>query len=815
MRFFQLALFLLFIASCSSLPQSYDKGQEHAEKNNYKDAIVSLEGANSELPNNYEIEKSLSVVKEQYVSVLMESEKKTNRFDINRRIKLFNTINKELSDSLMLGKNVLSEMKKEGPSMYETMRKGMSSSYKTESELYYEKMEENKAILKNIKLNLKKLNNKRLGILSESEKIEKKSYKKPLEALKEFEKYSKYGKYWSDIDLKEKNIRNNAVTYHYNKGVKSIKRKKYDDAVKSFQSGLDISPDNLMSQSGNQSIISEQEYNKKKYRKSFAYAIESLNMYKTNFNEKRKNMIKKVLYKSEINKIKKMIKSKNLGININAFKVYDYLKDKYAEGNENVIVAMTKKEFELRQIIAKRLARKAAKYRKINKYKYSSLILYYYQLSNLFDPSIALKYEKKAAFAKSVNKEKNKYNVLIYDRRTKNADSIDLLMSITEQLSKKLKDESIVGFNILTKDDIKRINLKQGNVLKSKPLRVNMAEVVIYNIVDKIDLKEKGRDIPRFKSSKYISGKRWVHNPAYDRAYKNWQNSERTYRMLRAQRQRALGACNESGNTYLRAICRGAVRSVSAYGKNSARSKLNSTPKQIAKNIISRYRYTYYQVNVAGSLKTRSIIFDKRNKKKLNAEEFNLSVNKSGHINENVEMSDQNKIKNGYFNVPDLGMEKEELKKQVVKDMVARLSVIVKKHYYNRFCIAGEKAFKAKKYSKSVEYYSLCKNLSEKIDPNIDMSLAESKINDFVKISPEDAIKYGKSADISKNVTQKVSESSQQTSDNAEKAPSRSPASVDVESDVSVMTKTIQVWPKVQYKLKNKEIKEVGKNMYK
>ncbi|MCK5642507.1 MAG: hypothetical protein KAJ19_16995, partial [Gammaproteobacteria bacterium] len=133
--------------------------------------------------------------------------------------------------------------------------------------------------------------------------------------------------------------------------------------------------------------------------------------------------------------------------------------------------------------------------------------------------------------------------------------------------------------------------------------------------VIKVYVNESGRERPSYGSSRYVSGTRWVPNPAYQQAQGDLQMAQQ--RVLQSQtdlntqkaQQNQLISQSAAIGTPLGGLISASIGMIGSASVNQskgdlakAQSRLASTPMQIEEDVHSDYRYEIFDLNLHGEV---------------------------------------------------------------------------------------------------------------------------------------------------------------------------------------------------------------------
>lgn len=744
--------------SCSSMPKSYQEAEVAIQNKDVLKASALLENADAEKKENRQIEEKLATVNLQAIALLNASINNLSEYDLDKLVSLLENAQHKLQKTVALNKKFHQELKSDGPSMMESLNLKLDKNYQTKETLLSKEIGKEEEQLKRITAQLIIAKDKQSQVEKATDKLLAQSEKKAPAAWEGFAAYLPYMSTMPSVKSKGDTIQERAVIHHYSLGMKELARQKVKEASGHFENALKTNPDHLNPQSGLHLASAVDAEKNKKFRDAYLFCkkAEEVTPESSEVLSYKKRMAKS-LVSDEFKTMNQLAKKAALTQNVLAFQSLSLLETLAPELDpllgEKLAEKIPHEKNELRQLIAKKLIDQAQILEKKDAIAYSGLILNHYQMAYLLAPALTQKHIAKAQTALSITNKKDQLRIFLYESALpKERDLRDAQITISENLIKELealKSQSLSNLVIhtaeaLPKDKSKaaKAELKDQEFLSDKVIPYSFAEVVIKHQMEDLKFEESGRDQPRQKSSQYISGQRWVHNPDYDQAYSAWQSAENNYRYQAQQREQALRSCDQMANAFAQGICRGAIQGISSYSRDQARAVLDNTPKEVSQNIISNYRYTTYTIKVKGRAVASVNIYDKRSGTALPALKFEVEVDKEGIINEEVEATDQNGITAGQFNVPDLINEIDLAKKELAAKIATNIKETMTTHYYQRFCQQANELSKKKKTKEATEAQILCHTIAKKLGRELDPTPLEKMLAESIGLSTEVAKQY-------------------------------------------------------------------------
>ncbi|MBF0206949.1 MAG: hypothetical protein HQK53_08650 [Oligoflexia bacterium] len=298
-----------------------------------------------------------------------------------------------------------------------------------------------------------------------------------------------------------------------------------------------------------------------------------------------------------------------------------------------------------------------------------------------------------------------------------------------------------------------------GNKFLQEKL-INYDVVLWVNIMEN-RAEEYGLDRPSYRNSRYTSGTRMVDNPAWYTAQQEYNRAQQEYNNNYQMNQQLAGQCDRIGNIFASAICQGTVSTISSSGRDSAASRLNSTPRYVQENIYNDYTYRYYKVGVNISMRLDWQYIDRMNNISLPSKllEYKIS-NKEGEIYEGAQPGDVNGVKNDRINVPDLSTEKKNGQGRILSDLKEEIKSVITKEKGLRFCHRAERLLQLQSTESKQSsppsippyfaLYQLCQlNLAVQLPLNEQNELLNAKkmLEQFYSITAEEVKKYSLSDD--------------------------------------------------------------------
>jgi predicted DNA-binding transcriptional regulator len=481
---------------------------------------------------------------------------------------------------------------------------------------------------------------------------------------------------------------------------------------------------------GNHAISAHKAFLKKDYETAFESLLAIRSVYpQSSFLTAYYDKTQKLLIDTQLVKVDALIVANKLPGLIDAFEKLGKL-SKAAQGNADVIAKIEQRNHKLRTLVATSLIRRAADLKKQDAMVYSSLILRNLRLARQFDPQQLVAFEEDAAKAQGITSRKTEMKVLV---------AYDGSAGIPQEWAKRLESDvfsalessGVPGLNI-----VDRVSLKGGNA------RVpGVVDLAISGSIDAVDFSEKGRDAPRRRSSKYISGTRQIDNPAYPLAETAYHEAEAAYNSTKTAQENLKRECRRLDGAMARMICEAGVSYVSSSFKDNAYAKWKSTPQYLTQNIISSYQYDHYTVTLNGLVRSKCALLDNLSRAESKCTAINEKFKREGTIIANAQSTDTEGIRNA-VEAPDMVNELENAYEQVVKSISAELVQMVSAQRAGRYCKLAESLKKPSDKLKSLEAASMCAFIIGDEDDKRRAGLDE-KLNAYLMISPAQVQAFG------------------------------------------------------------------------
>jgi hypothetical protein len=363
-----------------------------------------------------------------------------------------------------------------------------------------------------------------------------------------------------------------------------------------------------------------------------------------------------------------------------------------------------------------------------DEFLYSSLILRSLRLARQFDPEQVKDLENEVVKANGVTAKKKEMRVFVsYEGSTDLSN--EWAKRLTSDLYDMLDKSGIPGLTVLDRNSLKDAN----------PRNIAATDLVIKGNFDNVDFTERGRDSPRSRSSKYISGTKTVTNPDYQPAWQSCREAEGRYNSMAQQMEQLSQQCNSLDGFLAQSACKVGLSVVSSYEKDAACGKARSTPQSLTKNIISNYQYEFYTISLSKSVQSNCTLADNLSNTEIHCAPIGENSKSEGTMIAKSQPSDTEGIRDGEDHVPNLADEKDSTYSKIFKAVSEEVKQKVIADIGERFC----KLAKSKKENlHAVEAASLCEFAVNDDQKNL-RDESNAKLNAYFLISPEKAQIYG------------------------------------------------------------------------
>ena len=437
-------------------------------------------------------------------------------------------------------------------------------------------------------------------------------------ALVELESYRIYESSFPEIAQKIASFQEEASRFFLNKSDADLMKQEYSRAYKFIEQALKYSDkENIkkMKNALHHLVMSEEAWDEKKYLKAYEEILKGLEFQPEHpellsFQERLIDEWCGILYNEAV-------QAQNDG-RLSAAKTKLTELSKYKPGfldTEELLLDVTK-------TMASDSYDKAEQIMNSGSLDRIGTAVAYYLLvqeehSNLY-PDIEDKIEE----AKRLLKKELEFRIALDFKNSSAEPGADGL--VKEQILNRMKNsKELKNITILDRDSLDDILREQGlgqgfldettavEVKKIKGIQAGIRGEVI-----KVVVKETGRDRPSYGSSRYVSGKRYVPNPAYQQAQVEVQSAQQrvlqAQSALNSQKMQSNQMVAQGAPNQMLGLISGLGQLTSAIGTGAvtkaqndlagAQSDLANTPMQIEEDIESDYRYEIFDLRLQGEV---------------------------------------------------------------------------------------------------------------------------------------------------------------------------------------------------------------------
>jgi len=724
-----LTLGLLF-TGCASVPKSFTDGSAHYQGGNFESAATSFEQAAKEAPNEESIPLPLSEAQYKTAEIAFKKAGSSNKLDLRKIIEQDRKALTHADKSIAALRAPLAKAN-EGPGFMDRMKKMTDSTYKSLRERQELQNKESVKLKASIAENLTATQTELDSVLAETSRLLGVNRQAPASAYDEFVKYFPYAPYLTEVSEAKLEIEQLTIKQLEKNGLAQIDSLDYAAANLTFTRIETILGGKKYATAGMHAIAGHQAFQTKDYESAFEkllaiHAIHPDSAYLTAYFEKTQQL----LIETKLAEVDGLISTGKLVGMIEAFEKLSVL-TKAAQEKANFIAAIDERKKILRTKVAADYIRRAAELKHLDELQYSSLILQNLRLARQFDPEQVTALEADAAKAHGVTTRKGEIKVLLSYNGTAGT-SLEWAKRLESDLFSSLEKSGIPGLTLLD-------NLALPGGTAHTP---GVVDLLIKGTMDAVEFSESGRDTPRRRSSKYISGTRQVSNPNYSVNERAYRDAEASYRSSYSAMENLKAQCRRLDGFLAKSICEAGVTYVSTSGRDSALAKWQGTPKYLDENIISSYQYDFYTVKVNGLVRGKSTVADTLSRTETKGAEINEKIKLEGSITANAQATDTEGIKNIEVDVPDLGNAQEAAYSKILATASTELLQQVTEQRADRYCKLGDTLKKPSDMLKSMEAYSLCAFISGN-DQNKRRAELEEKLNGYFMVTPEQAKEFG------------------------------------------------------------------------
>lgn len=740
---------LCLISGCSSIPKSYTEGAAQYQSGNYEDAARSFDQAAQLMPKDEKMPLTLADAHFKAAEASSGEAEASAKLDLRAIVELYQTAGVHAEKSLAALRPVLSS-ENAGPGFMDKLKKIRDSKYQT--------LREQQELQNKASLTLKARVSEELQAaqtildkaLGETARILALNRTVPGSAYDEFVAYFSYAPYLPEVRDAKLEIEQITIKQLELDGFAQVNTLKYAEADQSFQRLGTILGGENRARAGTHTIEAHKAFTNRNYRTAFAelLAISSIHpdsSFLKEYYEKTQRLLIEtqlaqvdgLIAKSELAsqetaaaqpaQVDAMIAKHELAGLIEAFEKLSTLSEA-AKGNAAFIDMIDRRNKTLRPMVAATLIRRADNLKKLDEMMYASLILQNLQLARQFDPVQVKMLDEDAAKAYGVMFRKGEIRVYVSYEGGEGA-SLDWAKRLESDLMAALEKSGIPSLSIVDKNSLK----------EADPSDLGVVDLVIKGSIDAVEFTESGRDTPRRRSSKYVSGTRQVNNPEYPVAEQACRQAEATYNSLYTAMERLKRECDNLSGFIAQNVCRIGISYVSEDAKNTACAKWQSTPRTKDENVISSYQYDHYTVKLNGLVRGKCSLADNLNRSGTQCTAINEKIKREGTIITNAQSTDTEGIRDAEVDVPDLVNEQETAYKKIAEAVSAELLKNVAALRAERFCKLAESQ---KDNLKAMEAYSMCAYVLNS-DQSERRAELDANLNKFFLISPAQALAFG------------------------------------------------------------------------
>lgn len=720
----------LLISGCASVPQSYTDGSLQYRSGNYAAAASSFEAAAKQAPSNEAILLPLAEAHFKLAELASSDGDNVNPLDLRLIIAHYTKSQGHAEKSLTALRTPLAKPD-EGPGFVDRMKKMTDSKYLT--------LRERQTIQNKDSLKLKSsIDEKQLTtqttldkVLEETARLLTANRQNPDSAYDEYVAYFPYAPYLPEVRDAKLEFEQLSIKQLELNGHAQIEALNYAAAEQTFKRQGTILGGTEQSDAGIHAITGHQNFNKQDYEGTFAtlLSIRSIHpdsVFLKNYFEKTQAL----LITTKLAEVDTLIAKRKLAGFITGFEILEKIATA-AEGNPALVPLIEQRRKSLRTLAAGAYIQQAKELKALDEMLYSSLILRNLKLARQFDPEQTAILEPDAAKALGISNRKSEMKVLVaYEGNSNN--STEWAKRLESDLFSALEKSDISGLTVLDKTSLKGASEND----------LSNVDVAINGSMEHVEFIERGRDSPRRRSSKYISGTRQVNNPRYHEAEESYRSAEATYRSSYQLQEQVKRKCRELDNVFAKIACEATVSYVSSSSRDNAYAKWQSTPQYVDQNIISSYQYDHYTVSVNGQVRGNCTISDNLNRSQTKCTAINEKIKREGTIIANAQTTDTEGIKNAEENVPDLNNEQEEAYKQISASIAAELLQNLSALRAERYCKLADNLGKQNVMLKAMEAYSMCSLVIGNTRHERSTELDE-KLNSYFILSPASAQRFG------------------------------------------------------------------------
>lgn len=723
-------IFGLLFSGCASVPKSFTDGSAQYQGGNFESAATSFEQAAKEAPNEESIPLPLSEAQYKTAEIAFKKAVSSNQLDLR---KIIGHDRKALThaDKSIAALHAALAKPNEGPGFLDRMKKLTDSTYISLRERQEMQKKESVKLKENINESLTTTQAELDSVLSETSRLLGINRQAPASAYDEFVKYFPYAHYITEVSAAKLEIEQLTIRQLEKNGLAQIDSMDYAGANLTFTRIETILGGKKNATAGIHAIAGHQAFQAKDYEAAFEklLAIHSVHpdsAFLTAYFEKTQQL----LIETKLAEVDALITAGKLAGMIEAFEKLAKL-TKAAQEKTIFIAAIDERKKVLRTKVAASYIRRATELKHLDELQYSSLILQNLRLARQFDPEQIVALEADAAKAHGVTTRKGEIKVLVSYSGTAGS-SLEWAKRLESDLFASLEKSGIPGLTLLD-------NFAMPGGTAHTP---GVVDMLIKGSMDAVEFSESGRDTPRRRSSKYISGTRKVSNPNYAVAETAYRDAESSFQSSYSAMENVKAQCRRLDNYFLKAACEVGITYVSTSSRDSAYAKWKGTPELLDQNIISSYQYDFFTVKVNGQVRGNFTLSDTLSRTETKGSEINEKIKLEGTITTNTQATDTEGIKNAEVDVPDIGNAQDAAYNKILATASTELLQQVAEQRAKRYCKLGDSLKEPLDMLKSMEAYSMCAFVSGNEQGKHRVEL-DAKLNEYFMVTPEQATAFG------------------------------------------------------------------------
>lgn len=728
--FFLLLILTLLFTGCASVPKSFTDGSAQYQGGNFESAATSFEQAAKEAPNEESIPLPLSEAQYKTAEIAFKKASSSDKLDLRKIIEHDRKALVHADKSIAALRAALSKPN-EGPGFMDRMKKMTDSTYVSLRERQELQNKESVKLKASISESMSATQAELDSVLAETSRLLGANRQAPASAYDEFVKYFPYAPFLTEVSAAKLEVEQITIIQLEKNGLAQIDSMDYAAANLTFTRIETILGGKKHAAAGIHAIAGHQTFQAKDYEVSFEkllsiHSIHPDSAFLTAYFEKTQQL----LIETKLAGVDALITAGKLAGMIEAFEILEKV-TKAAQEKPIFIAAIDERKKILRTKVAADYIRRAAELKKLDEMQYSSLILQNLRLARQFDPAQVTALEADAAKAHGVTVRKGEIKVLVAYTGT-NGTNLEWAKRLESDLFSALEKSAIPGLTLLD-------NLALSGGTAHTP---GVVDLLVRGNMEAVEFSESGRDTPRRRSSKYISGTRQVSNPNYAVAERAYRDAESSFQSSYSAMENLKAQCRRLDGFLAKSICEAGVTYVSTSTRDSAYAKWQGTPKLLDQNIISSYQYDFFTVKLNSQVRGKCTLLDTLSRSEVKCTEINEKVKLEGTITANAQATDTEGIKNVEVDVPDLGNEQEAAYNKILAAASSELLQHVAEQRAERYCKLGDTLIKPSDMLKSMEAYNLCAFISGN-EQNKRRAELEEKLNGYFMVTPEQAKAFG------------------------------------------------------------------------